>query len=264
VSLTWQAPLSNGGAPIQHYTLQRAGAAPITVTGLSYTDNAVTNGTTYSYTVTATNSAGAGPASNTATATPEPVAPSAAQNLKAAAGNQTVTLTWSAPASDGGAPPVTYSVNRNGSLLAGATGLTTLSYADNTVTNGTTYSYTVVASNSVGPGPASNTATATPTAGATIPGAPSLSASPANPRGVRLTVTAPANNGGSPVTQYQIYRGTSSGGETFDGTVNCSSSSCTFKDPKSTSSGVTYYYKAYATNGVGTGPASNEASAKAR
>ena len=63
-SVAFTPPASNGGAPINGYTvtsspggITRTGvSSPITVTGLA-------NGTTYSFTVTATNSAGTGPAS---------------------------------------------------------------------------------------------------------------------------------------------------------------------------------------------------------
>jgi hypothetical protein len=63
-TVTFTAPVSNGGSPITGYTvtsspggITRTGSAsPITVTGL-------TNGTTYTFTVTATNANGTGPAS---------------------------------------------------------------------------------------------------------------------------------------------------------------------------------------------------------
>src|SRR5581483_3534305 len=45
-----------------------------------------------------------------------------------------------------------------------ASNLHSLSYVDNTVTNGVTYTYTVVAVNSAGSSPASNAVTATPVA----------------------------------------------------------------------------------------------------
>src|SRR6478752_6103894 len=76
VSLTWSAPGSNGGATITDYAVYRSttagGETQLTTTGgaLTYTDTAVSNGTTYFYKVAAINSAGAGALSNERSATP--------------------------------------------------------------------------------------------------------------------------------------------------------------------------------------------------
>jgi fibronectin type 3 domain-containing protein len=76
VSLTWSAPASNGGATITDYAVYRSttsgSEAQLTTTGgaLTYTDTAVSNGTTYFYKVAAINSAGPGALSNERSATP--------------------------------------------------------------------------------------------------------------------------------------------------------------------------------------------------
>lgn len=107
---------------------------------------------------------------------------------------------------------------------------------------------------------ATSTATATPP-GITVPSAPqNLTAAPARGKGVQLTWSPPASNGGSPITGYNIYRGTSSGGEVFLTSVGNVTS---FKDNQ-TVRGQTYYYIVTAVNAVGEGPASNEASAVAK
>ena len=62
-----------------------------------------------------------------------------ARNLTAMGGNGLVVLNWSEPLSG---IPTGYKIYRNGSLLTTVTGLT---YTDNAVVNGTTYSYYVVA-----------------------------------------------------------------------------------------------------------------------
>src|SRR5947207_1549715 len=271
VGLTWQAPGSNGGSPITNYKIYRGGA-PSTETLLttvgavtSYTDTAVTNGVTYYYQVSAVNNVGEGPRSNEASATPSaapppPSPPSAPQNLAATGGNAQVTLTWQAPASNGGSPITNYKIYR-GTTSGGETLVATignqLSYSDGGLTNGVTYYYQVSALNNVGEGPKSNEASATPTAPATPPGAPQGLGATAGDATVTLTWSAPNSNGGSPITNYRIYRGTSSNGETLKATIG---NVLTYSDT-SVTNGVTYYYQVSAVNGAGEGPRSNEASA---
>jgi hypothetical protein len=95
------------------------------------------------------------------------VAPSAPQSLAATAGDGSVSLTWSAPASNGGAAVTSYNVYR--STTAGGeggtpvkTGVTATSYTDTGLTNGTTYYYTVAAVNAVGTSPQSSETKASP------------------------------------------------------------------------------------------------------
>ena len=72
-----------------------------------------------------------------------------------------------------------------------------------------------------------------------------------------LTWTAPASDGGSPITGYEIWRGTTSGGASLLTTVGVTTS---YTD-STVSNGTTYYYQVAAVNAVGTGPGSNERSA---
>ena len=101
-----------------------------------------------------------------------------------------------------------YRSTTTGGAAAYVTGLSTASYVDTAVTNGTRYYYTVAASNAAGEGAQSIEVSATPL---TVPVAPtSLVAKPASSRGVTLTWNAPSNNGGSAITGYRIYRSRSS------------------------------------------------------
>src|SRR5438093_2378263 len=192
-----------------------------------------------------------------------PTPPSAPQNLAATGGNAQVTLTWQAPASDGGSPITNYKIYR-GLAPTTETLLTTvgnvLTYTDSAVTNGVTYYYQVSAVNSPGEGAKSNEASATPNQTPPPPSPPSaptnLAATGSNAQ-VGLTWQAPASNGGSPITNYRIYRGTSSNGETLLATIG---NVLTYTDT-SVTNGVTYYYQVSAVNGAGEGPRSNEASA---
>jgi hypothetical protein len=90
-----------------------------------------------------------------------------------------------------------------------------------------------------------------------VPGAPALTATSGNAV-VHLTWTAPSN-GGATITNYKIYRGTSSGAETL---LTPLGSSPTSFDDTTVTNGTTYYYKVSAVNSVGEGALSTEASAK--
>ena len=91
----------------------------------------------------------------------------------------------------------------------------------------------------------------------TAPGAPNLTAATAGNASVALTWTAPISDGGSPISGYQIWRGTTSGGESLLTTVGVTT---TYTD-STVSNGTTYYYQVAAVNAVDTGPGSNERSA---
>src|SRR5207244_11994079 len=159
----------------------------------------------------------------TPNAPPPPASPpSAPTNLVATVGNAQVGLTWQAPTSNGGSPITNYKIYR-GTTSGGETLIATignqLSYSDGGLTNGVTYYYQVSAVNNAGEGPKSNEASATPTAPATPPGAPQGLVTTAGHATVTLTWSPPSSNGGSPITNYRIYRGTASGGETLKPTI---------------------------------------------
>ncbi|MEF3694847.1 MAG: C25 family cysteine peptidase [Candidatus Cloacimonadota bacterium] len=92
---------------------------------------------------------------------PASTAPSAfnpPQNLSAMPGNNSITLSWQAPASG---TPTGYKIFKNSSLL---TTVTALTYTDNAVVNGTSYSYYLKAVYSGGESESTATVTVTPTA----------------------------------------------------------------------------------------------------
>jgi fibronectin type 3 domain-containing protein len=176
----------------------------------------------------------------------------------ATAGSNSVALSWSAPASDGGAAITGYNVYRS-SFSGGETLLVSLgnvtSYSDLGVVNGQTYYYQVTAVNSVGESVRSGERSATPaTLAATIPGAPTLdSATPGN-RVVTLAWSAPAPNGSSAITGYRVYRRSASG----SATLLTSLGNVTSYADTTVSNGVTYYYSVSAVNAGGEGAPSAE------
>jgi fibronectin type 3 domain-containing protein len=179
VSLTWQAPSSNGGAAITRYDIYRGltpetiGTTPVAnVNGgvLLYDDATVSASTTYYYKVKAVNSVGPGPASNIANATtPAPTAPGAPQNPTASPGPSKVTITWQAPASDGGSPITGYkvfSMVNDTPVLLTTVGAGTLSYVHSNPPDVMNVYY-ITAANAVGEGAHSTTVTAQPQAATT-------------------------------------------------------------------------------------------------
>jgi hypothetical protein len=174
VVLSWTVPNSDGGSPITGYNVYRStspggeGSTPVgAAVSSTFTDTGLTNGTTYYYKVAAVNAVGTGPQSGEANATPQAAAPTAPLGLTASAGNASVSLSWSVPASNGGSSITGYNVYRGTSAggEAGtpvATNVTTTSFTDSGLTNGTTYYYKVAAVNSAGTSPQSSEASATP------------------------------------------------------------------------------------------------------
>jgi fibronectin type 3 domain-containing protein len=273
VGLTWTAPLDDGGADIVDYVVYRSelsgGETELGTSGgaRNYTDTSVTNGTTYYYTVAAVNSVDTGPQSNEVSATPEappppPVDPPGAPVLDSATGaDAQVTLAWTAPADDGGAVITNYEVRRStssGTEALVATVGNVLTYTDPGLSNGQTYYYVVAAVNSEGAGAVSNELSAVPKA---PPSAPLSLAAKAKSGQIKLTWLAPLSNGGAGITGYEVWRGTSSGGEVKIATLG---NVLSFVD-STVARRSTYYYRVRAVNGFGlTGPYSNEVSTVAR
>jgi fibronectin type 3 domain-containing protein len=266
--LSWTAPSGTTtsynvyrGTTSGGETLQQSG-----VSGTSFTDTGLTDGTTYYYEVAAVNGVGESARSNEASATPATATPpSQPQSVAAHAVTNTISVTWAAPASSGGSAVTGYNVYRSTTAggegtTAYATGISGTSFTDTGVAAGATYYYVVTAVNGVGEGARSAETSATAN---NVPSQiTNLSARTSSSRGVRLTWSAPGN-GGATISGYRIYRSTSSGTETLYVTVTCSSSSCSYNDSGTTRNRI-YYYQVAAYNAVGQAALSNESSARAR
>jgi subtilisin family serine protease len=158
LTVSFTAPSSDGGTPITHYEYSTdSGTAwvsptpatsrsPLTISGLS-------NGVTYQVSIRAVNATGSGAPSAVATGVPHTV-PDAPRSVSVVAGNQSVTVTWQAPPTSGGAAVTRYTATAtHGGQCHWITG--PLSCTITGLTNGQPYNVTVAAANTAGTGPSS-------------------------------------------------------------------------------------------------------------
>ncbi len=163
VALSWSAS-SNATS----YTVERApsgGTYSVLATGVtqtSFTDTTVSDGTRYFYFVKAINIAGSSPNSTVVNAMSVPPAPPAPTGLTAGVGSGQVVLAWNTVTAAS-----SYIVKRapvGGTWVTLATGVTSMTYTDTTVTNGSSYYYLVVADDQGALSPNSKTVLAKPVA----------------------------------------------------------------------------------------------------
>ncbi|WP_161952663.1 fibronectin type III domain-containing protein [Actinoplanes sp. TFC3] len=210
-------PAGDNGDAVTHYEISTdngtswqtvatqagpSGKRIATVTGL-------TNGTTYPVQVRAVNTAGASTASAAVPGTPAADAPSAPGALSASPGDGSATLSFAAPADDGGSAVTGYELSLDGGDTWRP--LSTTGAGPNLratllgLTNGTAYSVKIRARNPIGAGAASAAVSFTPSATpATAPGAPSAVTATPGDRTAVLAFFPPAQDGGAPITGYEV------------------------------------------------------------
>ncbi len=176
--------------------------------------------------------------------------PAVPAGFQATAGNTQISLTWNASTG-----ATSYNVKRSttsGGPYTKIASPTTTSYTDTGLTNGTPYYYVVTAVNSAGESNPSSQATATPTAPATIPTAPTgLQATAGN---TQISLTWNASTG---ATSYNVKRSTTSGGPY---TTIASPTTTSYSDTGLTN-GTPYYYVVTAVNSAGESNPSSQATA---
>ena len=209
VTLAWMAPMNNGGADVTGYEYEMDGDDNWMSVGLMMTREVtdLRNGQQYAFRVRAVNSAGAGEPSTSMTGIPEAQPPSMPLGLTSMPGDGQVTLSWTAPADDGGSAVLRYEYNYSGSWMP-ATVDTTAATITTTVTgltNGQSYTFQVRAVNAAGAG---DSASVMARPASPAPGMlQNLTAIPGDTQ-VTLAWEAPATGG--PATGYH-YRVSSSG-----------------------------------------------------
>jgi titin len=225
VSVSWTAPASNGSA-ITSYTVQAYDNSGSLVAGAICVANApavtcdvstnLLSGNNYTFKVTATNIAGTSSPSTASSEAAIIAAPSVPINVTAVAANARATVSWDAPINSNGSAIIGYTVTAYSSNNIVSGSCVTVAPDRNCeitgLTNGSPYTFKVTATNGIGTsGESLASPAATPS---TVPNAPTGLTVAAGDGQVTISFTAPANNGGSPVTGYTIF---TSDGPTISG-----------------------------------------------
>jgi surface protein len=261
VSLTWNAPTSDGGSAITDYLIQyssNSGSswttfADGTSTNTTATVTGLTNGSAYDFQVAAVNSAGTGSYAQTVSSVTPRTTPGAPTGVSGTNGNTQVALSWTVPVSNGGASITDYVVQYSSNI-----GISWTTFSDGTSTDttatvtgltaGTAYIFQVAAVNAAGTGSYSTSSSSvTPY---TTPGAPTGISGTSGNTQVSLSWTAPSDNGGALITDYAIQY-SSNGGPWIPYTDGVSDS--TNAVVTGLANGTEYTFQVAAINAAGTG-----------
>ena len=242
------------------------GAVSYTVTsGSSYcsiSDVTLTGIAVGSCTVTATKAGDADyqpTTSSPITVTVNASAPGAPTNVTANAGNASATVSWSAPANTGNSAITNYTITPYIGGTAQATTIVgdVLTANITGLTNSSTYTFTVKATNSVGTGTESaHSDPITPLGDGTytIPAFPQTVIATAGVNQVTLTWTAPNNPQNGAVTGYSVLFGETSTNTYATAAPNCQQITATSCTITGLTNGTPYTFTVSATNASGTGP----------
>lgn len=252
IDVPFTAPASDGGAPITSYTavsspgnitgsISQSGSGTIRVSGL-------TAGTSYTFTVYATNTNGNSAnssASSSVIPASVPGAPTIGSPARVSGSGTSIDVPFTAPASDGGSAITSYTaVSTPGSLTGTLSQSGSGTIRVTGLTQGTSYTFAVYATNGVGN--SSNSAASSAITPAVVPNAPTIgTATATGPTSATVSFTAPASNGGSVITSYTAV--SSPGGIT--GTLSQAGSGTI--TVTGLTLGQSYTFTVYATNAVG-------------
>ncbi len=278
VKLDWQPAPGAGGTGVLDYAVEYKQAAvaewpasprSVRVDAVAVIMYTFENGTTYTFRVKARYPTGLGPPSNEIELTPEKKAdeevelPGPPTRLVALASDAAVSLSWSAPELDGGAAVESYevayrlqadSVWTTGGPKVEVTGTTA---AITELRNGSAYAFRVRAENAVGKGPWSEEATATPVSSIDPPGPPTGLTADADYEAVSLTWSAPSDDGGAPVTSYQVRHSVQGSGALSDWVEAPGGGNASRFTVADLSQGTAYTFHLRAMNEAGSGAASS-------
>ena len=209
IDLTWSSPAFDGGSSIDYYVVQRSldqvtwRSLPLVTSGTSWTDPNLTNGTRYYYRVRAQTAAGYGPMTRVLSAVPL-APPGAPRDPRATPFDGAAQIGWVYP--DGTAWPedvVSYRVEQSTDQATWVTVATVDCCSGDPVvrglTNGTTYYFRVLASNSAGFGPPSDVVSVTPVAPVALVGTTTATSTTMTTSTTTTTMTTTTTTGPTPV-----------------------------------------------------------------
>jgi YHS domain-containing protein len=201
LTVSFTAPANTGGNTITNYSysingtnyfLMNTTASPFTIT------TGVSNGTTYPVTLLARNAAGNSSPSTSVSGTPFTV-PDPPTITSIAGNNNSLTVSFTAPANTGGNTITNYSYSINGTNYFFMNTTTSPFTITTDVSNGTTYPVTLLASNAAGNSSPSTSVSGTPF---TVPNPPTINSIVGSIDSLTVSFTAPTNNGGNTITNY--------------------------------------------------------------
>jgi hypothetical protein len=274
-TVSWVAP-SSGGSVSSYKITPFAGSTAQSATTISGSPPAtsasiggLTSGTTYTFTVQALNANGAGPTSAQSNAvTPQSaVVPQPPTSVVARPATRSVAVSWTAPSGDGDSPITGYTITPFVGAVAQtpvSAGASATSATVSGLANGTSYTFTVRATNAVGSGAASAPSAAATPQGTIFDFATPATVDSGDASPVELGVKFQADFSGS-ATGIRFYKAalngathvgslwTASGTRLAQATFANESASgwqtVTFSSPVAITAGTTYVASYFAPNG---------------
>lgn len=253
LNVSWTAPTNNGGSALTGFVATATdGTSSLDChaasTAASCSIAGLTNGTSYDVSVVAHNAAGDSLASSAIAATPY-TTPDTPTDVAVVPGNASAVVSWTAPANGGNSLwGYVVSVSDGVSTTTHNASASETSLEIARLTNGTSYTFWVVARNTAGDSSPSATVSTTPY---TVPDSPTLVSLTAGDGSLTVSWSAPSSNGGDTISQYTATA--TDGTSTHTCRWTSGDTSCTITE---LTNGTLYAVSVVATNAAGSSLAS--------